>query len=97
VSLHDELRGALASPAWEDGPKRSDWLRRGKIMTASERLERINDLREMLKYEREMLLAEVVEDPGSAETILASISVQAMERELHDLERGLWIDMRAAA
>lgn len=59
------------------------------IIDASSRLERITDLREMLKYERAHLLEAVVDDPLSPETHVFSVSVQAMEREIFELERGI--------
>jgi hypothetical protein len=66
-------------------------------LCARERLERIDDLRELIKYERQNMLAEVVEDPGSLEANLVSISLRAMERELAELERGALAEGRVAA
>ena len=57
-------------------------------LRAQQRLARIDDLREMIKYEREHMLAEVITDPGSIAAALVSISLQTMERELAALERG---------
>jgi hypothetical protein len=61
-------------------------------MAKGERLARINDLTELIKYEREHMLAAVIEDPGSIEASLVSISLMAMERELAELERGAAIE-----
>jgi hypothetical protein len=66
-------------------------------LCARGRLERIDDLRELIKYERQNMLAEVVEDPGSLEANLVSISLRAMERELAELERGALAEGRVAA
>jgi hypothetical protein len=65
-------------------------------LCARGRLERIDDLRELIKYERQNMLAEVVEDPGSLEANLVSISLRAMERELAELERGALAEGRVA-
>ncbi len=58
-----------------------------KRITLQARLARIGDLRELIKYEREHMLAEVIDDPGSLEASIVSISLMAMERELAELER----------
>jgi hypothetical protein len=58
-----------------------------KELDAGERLARIADLRELIKYEREHMLAEAILDPASLTATLVSISLLAMERELAGLER----------
>ena len=60
----------------------------GRRMTAEECMARIGDLRELIKYEREHMLAAAIEDPGSLQASIVSISLMAMERELAELERG---------
>ena len=57
-------------------------------LDAAERLARIADLTELIKYEREHMLAEAIRDPASLEAAIVSISLIAMERELAQLERG---------
>jgi hypothetical protein len=58
-------------------------------MRAEERMARIGDLRELIKYEREHMLAAAIADPASIEASLVSISLIAMEGELAELERAV--------
>jgi hypothetical protein len=54
----------------------------------SERVERMQDLKELLKYERQHHAFALIDDPTSIETHLLALSIAAMERELNELERG---------
>jgi hypothetical protein len=58
-------------------------------MRAEERMARIGDLCELIKYEREHMLAAAIADPASIEASLVSISLIAMESELAELERAV--------
>ena len=65
-------------------------------LAAQERLARIHDLTELIKYEREHMLAAAIEDPGSLQASIVSISLMAMERELAELERGAAMEASGA-
>lgn len=51
-----------------------------------ERLGRVRDLREMLKYERQHWVAAIAEDPLSVETFIYGLSIDKMQAELQELQ-----------
>ena len=59
------------------------------VIEVSERVERMQDLREMLKYERQHWVAAVEDDPFSVETFVYGLSIAALEKELDELGRGV--------
>jgi hypothetical protein len=54
-----------------------------------ERLGRVRDLREMLKYERQHWVAAIAEDPLSVETFIYGLSIEKMQEELRALDLGV--------
>ncbi len=59
------------------------------VAEASEKVERMQDLRELLKYERQHHAWALIDDPTSIETHLLALSIAAMEQELDELQRGV--------